>query len=315
MISVVIPAYNREDYIEACLDSIIRQSYGDLEIIVVNDGSTDSTGDICRRFASDDARIKVIDRPNGGLSRARNTGLDHATGDFIAFVDSDDMLHHDAVMTMAKIAGKSSCDIVAARYDYSETPHFEMPLTDEYRVIGSKKAIEMTLYQTHGMNNSVCGKLFRRRLFDKVRFTGGTMFEDLDIFYKLYDQTDRIALSNAPVYFYRANPTSFINTWSPARLDAIKVCDDMAEYIYNNIPSLKKAADDRCLSTAFNMLINTTRNNVEPSVSAKCRQTIKRLRLQSLLNPKVRLKNKIGIVMSYGGPKTIISLSRWLSKY
>ena len=172
MISVVIPAYNREDYIEACLDSIIRQSYGDLEIIVVNDGSTDSTGDICRRFAADDARIKVIDRPNGGLSRARNTGL-------------DDMLHHDAVMTMAKIAGKSSCDIVAARYDYSETPHFEMPLTDEYRVIGSKKAIEMTLYQTHGMNNSVCGKLFRRRLFDKVRFTGATMFEDLDIFYKL----------------------------------------------------------------------------------------------------------------------------------
>lgn len=141
------------------------------------------------------------------------------------------------------------------------------------------------------------------------------MFEDLDIFYKLYNQTDRIALSKAPVYFYRANPTSFINRWSPARLDAIKVCDDMAEYIYNNIPSLKKAADDRCLSTAFNMLINTTLNNVEPSVAAKCRQTIKQFRLQSLLNPKVRLKNKIGIIMSYGGTQTIIFLSRWLSKY
>lgn len=315
MISVVIPAYNREDYIGACLDSVTRQSYGDLEIIVVNDGSTDSTGDICRRFAADDARIKVIDRPNGGLSRARNTGLDHATGDFVAFVDSDDMLHPVALETLAGIAGKSSCDIVAARYDYSETPHFEVPLTDEYRVISSEITIGLTLYQTQSMNNSVCGKLFRRRLFDKVRFTGGTMFEDLDIFYKLYDMTDRIAVSKAPVYFYRANPTSFINRWSPARLDAIKVCDDMAEYIYNNIPSLKKAADDRRLSTAFNILINTTRNNVEPTVAKKCWNTIKQLRLQSLLNPKVRLKNKIGIIMSYGGPKTIISLSRWLSKY
>lgn len=315
MISVVIPVYNREDYIEACLDSVIRQSYGSLEIIVVNDGSTDSTGDICRRKAADDSRIKVIDRPNGGLSRARNIGLDYATGDFVTFVDSDDMLHHDALKVMAEIVRKSNCDIIAARYDYSTTPHFETPLTDEYRIIGSVKAIELTLYQTHGMNNSVCGKLFRQRLFDKVRFTGGTMFEDLDIFYKLYNQTDRIALSKAPVYFYRANPTSFINRWSPARLDAIKVCDDMAEYIYNNIPSLKKAADDRCLSTAFNMLINTTLNNVEPSVAAKCRQTIKQFRLQSLLNPKVRLKNKIGIIMSYGGTQTIIFLSRWLSKY
>ena len=315
MISVVIPTYNREDYIGDCLDSITRQSCRDLEIIVVNDGSTDSTGEICRHKAGNDARIKIIDRPNGGLSRARNTGLDNATGDFVAFVDSDDMLHPDALTIMNFIAEKSGCDIVAARYDYAATPHFETPLSSEFSTMTSENAIELTLYQTRSMNNSVCGKLFRRRLFDKVRFTGGTMFEDLDIFYRLYDLTDRIAVSKALVYFYRANPTSFINTWSPARLDALKVCDTMAEYIYNNLPSLKKAADDRCLSTAFNIFINTTRNNVEPSVADHCRQTIKRLRLQSLLNPKVRLKNKIGIIMSYGGTKTIISLSRWLSKY
>lgn len=315
MISVIIPAYNTENYIEDCLESVMRQSYGDLEIIVVNDGSTDSTANICRRKANTDKRIKAVDRPNGGLSRARNTGLDHATGEFVAFVDSDDMLHPDALKTLADVAAKSGCDIVAARYDYSETPHFDEQLTPGYMVIDAERAIELTLYQTLGMNNSVCGKLFRRSFFDKERFTDGTMFEDLDIFYRLYNQTDRIAISTAPVYFYRANPTSFINTWTPARLDAIKVCDDMARYIYNNKPSLKKAADDRRLSTAFNMLINTTRNKVEPAVAKECWQTIKRLRLQSLMNPKVRLKNKIGIIMSYGGTKTIITLSRWLSKY
>lgn len=315
MISVIIPAYNREDYIEACLDSISGQSYGDIEIIVVNDGSTDSTENLSLKKATADSRIKVVNRPNGGLSRARNTGLDNAKGDFVAFVDSDDMLHPDALKSMLDIARQSSCDIVAAQYLYAETPEFDRPLSAGFKVVQAQKAIGQTLYQTHAMNNSVCGKLFRRSLFDKTRFTGGRMFEDLDIFYRLYHLTDRIAVSKALVYFYRANPASFINTWSPARLDAIKVCDDLSAYIDKHLPSIKKAADDRRLSTAFNLFINTSRKKVEPAVADSCWKTIKELRLQSLLNPKVRLKNKIGIIMSYGGRKTIISLSRWLSKY
>lgn len=311
MVSIIIPAYNSEKYFRECLDSVLRQTWRDIEVIVVNDGSTDSTEEIALQYAGRDSRLKVVTVSNGGQATARNIGLDHARGEWIVFVDSDDVLYPDAVETLLRVARESGAEIVCGRFG-SDAGTVAGQGSGSYRLLGQEEFIGKVLYQDE-VDASVCGKLYARRLFDRQRFTDGILYEDLDISCRLAAETDRVAVCDKAVYFYRVNPASSTHRFTARRLDVLDVTARIEEYVARNYPRLLPASRDRSLSASFNMLGLILANSAEADYSeaaARCRATIRRYRRESLLNPRVRLKNKLGIIVSYLGAAFLEALLR-----
>lgn len=313
LISIIIPVYNTEQYIAACLDSVLTQSHRNMEVIVVNDGSTDYSLQIAEKYAENDDRVKVYTQNNKGQAEARNHGLEVATGDYITFVDSDDMLLPKSLEVMIKFMELKGVDIIEGKFiagiEHKQI-NYVKNLSSE--IFDSLQAIEFILYQRKGFP-SPWGKIYRKELFDGLRFTNGIIYEDLDLFYKVYERADKIALINYPVYFYRINEESTTHTWKPERLDVLKVTEDLENYISQKYPHLIEAARDRRLSANFNMFaLCSIHGNKENAL--KCWEIIKKYRKKSLLNPKVRIKNKAGILLSYFGKNIFRFTSSFIYK-
>ncbi len=302
LISVIIPAYNAQTYIRQALESVSAQSYPHFEVIVVDDGSTDATASKVRRAMLADSRIRLVQKPNGGLADARNFGVENASGKWVTFLDSDDCLYHEALSILISAANNTGCEIVIGGISRTRNPYRSGHIRTS--VMPAEKAVEMTLYQKDGMEPSACGKLYRRGILARESFCKGTWYEDLDLFYRVYLSVDRIAVTKEPVYFYRRNPDGFLSTFKHERLDVLKVTERMERYIAERIPKLLSAAKDRRMSANFNMLgllslqLNATDN---AEVSESCLSLIRSHRNSRLLNPKVRLKNKLGVLASYCG--------------
>lgn len=300
LISVIIPVYNVERYLAACLDSILSQSYRNLEVIIIDDGSTDFSLKIAETYSEKDDRIKVFSQENLGLSEARNHGLRVATGDYVTFVDSDDELLKDSLELMVTMLNQHSAQIVEGKTIRGEYPTYYPPDRHiKIQVFSPSEAIADVLYQ-HDLLPSVCGKLYLKSLFDDLTFEKGILYEDLNIFYKIIERASKIILMNYPVYFYRENDFSILHTWKPQRLDVLKVTENLEDYIKEKYPDLIPAAKDRRLSANFNMFALCSMHGDKENAK-KCWEHIKQNRHQSLFNPKVRKKNKAGILLSYLG--------------
>lgn len=301
-VSVIVPAYNAGKYLGECLDSILSQSYRETEVIVVDDGSTDNTAAVADGYAVADSRLRIIRTPNRGVSAARNTGIEAATGEWIMFADSDDALLPGAIEALVGTAVAENVEIVSG----CTCCKIPSPGGTEGKVtaISAADAVEQILYQTGQLLPSAWGNLFSRRLWASERFQEGERYEDLDIFYRIFLLADRVAYTDRDVYFYRPNPESFINTFSPARLDALKVTARIEGYLSKRNPQLAKAARDRRLSANFNIFILLLRSGREKEYAGtadSCWELITAYRRESLFNPRVRPKNKLGILLSYLG--------------
>ncbi len=292
----------------------MRQTVSDWRLILVDDGSTDKSSEICDNYASKDKRISVIHKQNGGLSSARNAGLDIATSEFVVFIDSDDEVHPELISLLLKMQSSTDADICSGNTVYRSSYKFK-PIVDERFVEYSpQKAIETTLYQRNGLLNSACNKLYKRKLFDGLRFTEGIGYEDLDLFYKVYAKANKFAFSRQVTYLYRTNPTSYINTWSKSRLDVLNVVDKIVDYMaVNGDAALQKAASDRRFSANFN-IFNLATINSERAVADRCWQVIKERRLSELVDPRVRAKNKIGAFTAIFGRKFTELIIKWATK-
>lgn len=199
LVSVIVPVYNVEKYLEKCVKSIIAQSYHTLEIILVDDGSTDSSGKLCDAVAVDDERIHVIHKKNGGLSDARNAGLNIANGSFYMFVDSDDYLTKDAVESMLVSAIENNCEIAVCNMvrfsEEGDSSMFYCPTQKETVYKGDDRF--RTLNQP-----SVCNKLFRAELFKEIRFPKGKYYEDTFVYHELVYQAQKLVLTGKDSYWY-----------------------------------------------------------------------------------------------------------------
>lgn len=314
MISVIVPIYNVEKYLARCLDSILSQSYRNIEIILINDGSPDLSLTIAQTYSKKDDRITVYSFENAGLSEARNRGLEVATGDYIAYVDSDDMLLPDAFTMMLKTMEETGADIVEGRTIRRKViGEIKYKNFYPYKTFSPEKAIEDILYQRE-LLPSMCGKLFKRNLFDGLKFEKNVLYEDLNIFYKVFERANLIAKSDFPVYFYRITEGSIINSWKPKRLDVLKVTENIENYISENNPAILPAAQDRRLSANFNMFALCRIHN-SYDCADDCWEIIRIYRKQSLFNGKVRLKNKIGIILSYLGKEIFSFISSQFYKH
>lgn len=301
-ISVVIPVYNTGKYLRECLDSVVGQTFRDLDIIVVDDGSTDGSSAICDEYAARDSRIRVLHCSNGGLSVARNRGIDLADGEFISFIDSDDAIHPSMIQCLLDAALAASADIASCACRRGTELRYEIKGGGQARISASEKSIEKMLYQTSLATSSACAHLFKRSLFDDVRFTPGILYEDLDAVPFVFEKAVRVVSLPDKLYFYRITPNSLINTWSPRRLDVLSVTARLEAH-FKSHPRIYAAACDRRLSAAFNifMLNARQRSQADEEVALRCWHIIRERRMASLLNPRVRLKNKAGIMVSYLG--------------
>lgn len=312
-VSIIAPVYNVSCYLDECIAGVISQSVNDWELILVDDGSTDGSDEICRRYAASDNRIRYIRQHNQGLSAARNAAIDIATGNYYFFLDGDDAIHPKTIERLLRgINSGPGVMVCAARYHYSETKKFSELGAINVRIADAERLIGDILYQKQGTDNSVCWKLFDRRLFECLRFYDG-WFEDLDIFYRLYEKAGRIALIDDNLYFYRRHRDSFINSWSPGRYDILRVTDRMADYIAGHMPRLMPAVRHRRFSACYNLMIAAPA--ADSATYALCRKEIKQLRSQIIKDPDARFKNRIGALLSYLGSGFIKTISKWVSRY
>lgn len=310
MVSVIVPVYNTARYLRECVDSILAQTVDDFELILVDDGSIDGSGAICDEYSVDDGRIKVIHQKNQGMSVARNSGLDIHCGDYVAFVDSDDVLSPEFIEIMLDVAVKTGCDIVASGYirdekavfrnvDMNTTPMIESPI----------QALEKLLYQK--VDSAVWGKLFSSRLFNKARFVPGMWYEDLLISIQIYPMANYVARIDIPLYFYRLHPESFVCRFSEHRFDILEVTELIERWAIKDCSDLLSAARARRFSAVYNVLLMLYKSRVNyPEVERRCLVDIKSMRTECLKDSKVRLKNKFGAILSYLGSGVIKIIAR-----
>lgn len=211
-VSLIIPVYNVEKYLDDCLFSVMNQTYKNLEIIIIDDGSTDNSGEKCESYKQKDSRIVVYHKPNGGLSDARNYGLEKCTGDYIFFLDSDDFIDINLIENLVTTVITDQSDIVANDavdyYDGDPVSDINIQCTSEK--LDSVEAVKRTL-MTNGIRHMAWGKLFKRYLWDNRRFTTGILYEDLDVIYYVMLDAKRISVLNPSMYYYRQRPGSIMN--------------------------------------------------------------------------------------------------------
>lgn len=315
LISVVVPVYNVETYLDECLESIVKQSYGHLEIIVVDDGSTDNSGTLCDRWAERDERIRVIHQPNGGLSAARNTALDVMRGELVMMVDSDDVLHPQAIATLLGVMEHHQADIAVGGYlpFYSGTPHWTdcSGDTGDARSYTQEEAILAVFYQQE-LTHSAWGRLYRSPLFDGIRYPVGQYYEDIAIIYELLLKCSLVARTGTPLYGYRQRENSILEKFSPKRAAILDICEGLEQRLeQEGKTDYLKAVRSRLLSAYFNIMLLSQhdKSHDHKALQDRCWEGIKRLRRTCLVDSQVRLKNKMGIMASYCGRWFLCSLT------
>lgn len=223
-VSIIVPIYNVEKYLAKCIDSLVNQTYRDVEIILVNDGSTDSSEDIVKQYAEKDCRILALNKVNGGLSDARNYGLKYATGEYCLFIDSDDYLALNAIELCVNKVNESNADIVCFDMIYVYSDHETFASGGDFDLLSFKKDSSAIL-----INNSACNKMFKRTLFDHIQFPKGMWYEDLATIPIVLSKADCIAKVNAGLYYYLQREQSIAHTINEKVFDiykAIKMVED-----------------------------------------------------------------------------------------
>lgn len=201
-ISVIIPIYNTEPYLRRCVESVLQQSWTNLEIILVDDGSTDRCPEICDEYALKDDRVRVIHKKNGGLSEARNAGLDIAEGGYIGFVDSDDWIEQTMYQDLLEAAKEADADVACCGYVRTTgTDNLGGWCPDAQAVVTGEQALRQAMLST-GDNVLVWNKLYRVGMFDDVRFPVGEIHEDNAVFFRLIGQAQRFVYINKREYHY-----------------------------------------------------------------------------------------------------------------
>lgn len=207
-VSIIVPVYRVERYLQNCVLSVMNQTYSNWELILVDDGSPDSCGQMCDDFANNDSRIKVIHKPNGGLSDARNAGLNIIRGEYISFLDSDDFWHTDYLRLMMKYAVENEAEIVQCGFVRGAEMAFPNIELNE----------NLQFYDNHSVfiqqaaKVIMWGKMYKSYLFEGVRMPVGLINEDDWTTWKLYYKAQKIVVSNLPLYYYTQNPNSIMET-------------------------------------------------------------------------------------------------------
>lgn len=262
-ISLIVPVYQVEAYIERCIDSILRQSFTDFELILIDDGSPDQSGKICDKYAAIDSRIHVIHQENSGLSAARNAGLDwsysKSKSNWIMFIDSDDWIHPEMLQRLYNAAIELKTDVAIS--GYKKTNGEQLKISDD-ELIPKIWTPERLYVEENGMATVACGKLYAKSLFCTARFPRNLIHEDEFLIYKILFQNEALAVIKAPLYSYYVNPDSITQSnWTPQRMLRMQAIQGQIDYFLklNKLEAYKMAV--RRYVVAFCLQIKDLHNS------------------------------------------------------
>lgn len=260
LVSVIVPVYNVEKYVERCIQTLLEQTYSNIEIIIIDDGSPDNSGLICDYYASRDERIKVIHQANQGLSGARNTGIEAAKGQYLSFVDSDDWVSTEMVGFLYNHLKQYDAQIsVCGTEICSDKGHvaYHSDNLEEICVFTREEAMR-ELLDDHKIRNVSWNKLYKKELFNGVRFPVGMVFEDIATTYQLIDKAQRVVYSGRPLYCYYKSDQSIIrSSFSVKKFDKVTALKKRAEFYKTRYPKLADKASETYVKSALNSLVGS----------------------------------------------------------
>lgn len=256
LVSLIVPVYNVEKYLPQCLDSIKKQIYSNMEVILVNDGSTDDSLSICKHYTKEN-NWKLVEQENAGLSAARNAGLKQATGAYIAFLDSDDWIESDFIQKMVDAAEEYNVDIVETGIKWVYTEEIKVDQIAYNTIFTKKDALAAYLLQTQPLHSAVCCKLYKRKIFNNLQFEVGRLHEDGFFMYRAIYNADNYVILNYAGYNYRQNRDGSIMSVSVKSKNINDVTDMMEERVL----FLKKENELELAEMAEAYLYRTTLTN------------------------------------------------------
>lgn len=242
-ISIIIPVYNVQYYLSSCLNSVIAQRIDGAEIVLVNDGSTDNSLSVCLDFQKDNPNTIIINKVNGGLSDARNAGVEIAEGEWIYFLDSDDRLPQGALKTLFDIAVTEGCDMVAGGYYYDYGNYLlydDRWLRDKTPFFLSREDAMEALIKQQYLKNFAWGKLYKTDIVKRYPFKKGVYFEDSYWQHLIINDCDKVGIVPEPLYYYRQRANSISGCFSERNLDLLKGNEERLQFVLSNYPELKK---------------------------------------------------------------------------
>lgn len=311
LVSIIVPVYNVGPYLKRCIDSVLNQSYLNLELILIDDGSTDESPVVCDDYANKDSRVHVFHKENSGSSDARNMGLDNTKGEYVLFVDADDYISSDMLDTMIKLmSGQTDvvvCDFASVTNDtgVQKLTRHEEPHT---RIVSSVVALEDMMYQRF-ITNSPWAKLYKAGLFEGVRFPSGKINQDLGTTYKVLAKADMVSLIDKKMYMYMYRPNSVINSkFSMKRMAGLQFAIEQCDFIRSNFPDIEKAAVNRLFTEGAFILQKMDVRGVISCREAyrKCKVVVKRTRMVVLRDQNSLQKYRVFALISCIHPLLLV---------
>ena len=303
LVSVIVPVYNVENYLRKCLDSLINQSYVNLEILLVNDGSTDASGELCEEYAEKDLRVKVFHKENGGPSSARNLGLEHAGGGYITFIDSDDYLAEDAVESLVTSLEKHQADISFCQTEIvDETGTFfdrsRKKFCKETVLSPEETMMEICLNRMTG--TSACGKLYRSILFEDIRFPVGKLYEDTYTIPDIIIRSEKVVFIGRAVYFWVQRSGSITHHGLTEKdFTVFSTLERFIKIVDAHYPALHEYAVVRLVNDTFwTVMMRLVYNEDFLSRAAKIRKRYRKYWILALRHRELRFGKKVQVLLA-----------------
>jgi glycosyltransferase involved in cell wall biosynthesis len=296
LISLILPVYNVEQYIDKCMESVLNQTYFNLEILLIDDGSKDSSSEKCEFYAKKDVRVKVFHKENGGLSDARNYGIRKAEGEYIICIDSDDYVDFDYVEYLYDLIKKYHTQMAIAQHRVV----FSNGSVNDYgkegdELLGNKTCIERMCYHDI-IDTSAWSKIYAKSLFEDIEYPVGRLFEDIGTTYKLMLKSGEIAVGYESKYNYIVRQNSIVNAgYNPKKLDLLEMTDDMAEDVLDKYPDLEDAVFRRQVYARISTLNQMA--GVDIPEKKEIIQYIRRNGGRVLSDPKAPKRDKVAIIL------------------
>lgn len=304
-ISVIVPVYQVEQFLCRCVDSILCQTFRDFELILVDDGSPDNSGAICDAYAQKDPRIRVIHKQNGGLSSARNAGIDIAQGEYLTFADSDDMIHPQALALLLDSLTNTNADMATAgRWEFTDIPESFPSVRSVSEELLCRDVFLADLYPKHfgQIGVTACGKLYRRKVFQALRFPEGKVYEDLHVYLDILLACERVVVIDTALYWYYTNPASITrsNYLAFDRFDEFAVREGYVRFFAaNHLPEQSQYAQNDYLTFFMRNYFAVKLQYPQRQESLLPHIAVFRTHLKSILkNPKVcKMRRVCGVGM------------------
>lgn len=317
LISVIVPIYNVEAWLNQCIKSIVSQTYQNIEILLIDDGSTDSSGILCDEWKKKDSRIKVIHKVNGGLSDARNAGISIANGEFITFIDSDDIIEADMIEYLVTLINQEDIDMsVCQKALIDESGNLISPITKQLEKVSLIKGRENCMrhfLSSSDIDTVAWGKLYKTSMFDDVRYPMGRYHEDVFTTYKLIAKCNSIAVGSGQKYFYRIRQGSITQTlFSQKHMDAILGKEEQAIFIQNNFPNLYPIAQGDIVYACNQCIFRLAKSDTPYQPFVKDFKSRYSKNIKSYLHGNYRMFGKLFALLCRMNPTIVIKSIRML---